>query len=239
MEQLLQKTFWMTAEDTKLPKRQANLLRTRSRKLSWNIRRLWYKSFRVLWAAEYCLYQESWGLVFCAVWLVRSWSCRDRAWTPEVGESSTKLWSIRELLIPRDINRSGSLQRPPSQYQNQAQPGQQVLVPNCPTPVLQWNRKTMLNLSRQAAQSHRECIDTQKLTTGHGTTGRIPPNQETFTRHWSNSTHKEQTPQWRGTMILRLFPFFLFNHTFYFLYKLLPWCWPFAVLWFFSYFFYF
>ena len=188
MEQLLQKTFWMTAEDTKLPKRQANLLRTRSRKLSWNIRRLRYKSFRVLWAAEYRLYQESWGLVFCAVWLVRSWSCRDRAWTPEVGESSTKLWSIRELLIPRDINRSGSLQRPPSQYQNQAQPGQQVLVPNCPTPVLQWNRKTMLNLSRQAAQSHRECIDTQKLTTGHGTT-----LQREIQVHWPED--RQNSPQ--------------------------------------------
>lgn len=123
-------------------------------------------------------------------------------------------------------------------------------MPNRPTPVLQWNRKIMLNLSRQAAQSHRECIDTQKLTTGHGTT-----LQREIQVHWpedrqnspqSGNLHKaliQFHPQGADSTMkrnydLETFSFFFFFliTLFYFLYKLLPWCWPFAVLCFFSYF---
>ena len=37
----------------------------------------------------------------------------------------------------------------------------------------------------------------------HQNTGTNPPNQETFTRHWCNHTHREQTPQLRRTMPLQ------------------------------------
>ena len=78
------------------------------------------------------------------------------------------------------------------------------------------NQKHMLYISRQATQSHTEptairntLLDTTLLfivtrsSSIHQNTGTSPPNKETFTKHWSNLTHRGQTPQVKGTTILQ------------------------------------
>ena len=74
------------------------------------------------------------------------------------------------------------------------------------------NRNTTLNIKRWAAQSHTKHTDTPKLTTGpllhsrekrssstHQNTDTSSHNQEHLTSHWSNPTHRKQTPYLRGT----------------------------------------
>ena len=89
--------------------------------------------------------------------------------------------------------------------------GQQAIVwtPNTKTSA---NRNTTLLTSREAAQSYIKPIHTPNTlldpalsfrgtisSSIHQNTGTNPPNQETFTRHWSNPTQERETPQLKGT----------------------------------------
>ena len=103
----------------------------------------------------------TYGFVFSSVWTEK--------WKPEARGSTPELWAIIEILTPGNINRWESAQKPLHLYWNQAPPKSQSSSARLPMLILQQNRKIILNINRQAAQSHAKPRDTLKLTTGHCT----------------------------------------------------------------------
>ena len=76
--------------------------------------------------------------------------------------------------------------------------------------ILQQPRNTVMSIKIQATQSHAKLIDTQnslldtslhsrekRSSSTQQNTDTSSPNQETLTSHYSNPTHREQSPQYK------------------------------------------
>ena len=132
-------TSWNKAD---LRLRWPHAAQNRSRDLPRKIRGLWCKPDWVFWAAECCLHQEYWDLVFHAGCLLRIWSLdQPWAWTSEVGDSSPRLWTTRELSTTGIINRWEPQKASILTPKPNPPKGQQVPVSRYPTSILQQKQK--------------------------------------------------------------------------------------------------
>ena len=134
-----------------------------------------------------------------------------KAWAPEVGDLSLGLGTTRALPTSWNMTQWELCQRPPISTLRSSPPQSQQ-APNVSCQYFSKTGTQLFSLAERllkASPRHRH----PKNMTGNGTTlqrdkARLhapehtthSPNQETFTRHWSNSTHEGQTPQLRWTM---------------------------------------
>ena len=138
-----------------------------------------------------------------------------QAWASEVGETNSGHWTSRDHPAPRIINRWEFSQRPPSRCYDPAPPnGQQTPVLEAPCKT---TSKTGTQLHPLAERLHKiirsspqnippdAALPTRNTRSSptHQNTGTSPLHQEAYKSHWTNLTHRRQTPKTTETMNLQ------------------------------------
>ena len=140
-----------------------------------------------------------------------------QAWALDVGELSSRHWTTREILVPRNINQRELSQRSLSQRWDPAPLNDQqapVLGTLCQTtsktgthPHLLGEGLPKIILSSQTHQNTPldAVLPTRKTRYSliHQNTGTSPLHQEAYTTYWLNITHWRQTPKTMGTTNLQ------------------------------------